>query len=129
MNAVRWLSAGGASPAALRELVAATGPLPQSYLDLLACSDGGEVSLSVSPFTLCLDSAEVALSYWKSGTYNELDVFVFGGDGGGILLAFHIAKPNQWPVVEFDPIDAEGSMKLVAPDFESLLKLIRGHVL
>jgi hypothetical protein len=127
MKTVRWLSAGGASPDALRELVAAVGPLPQTYLDLLACGDGGEVSLSVSPFTLCLDSAEDALSYWKSGTYTEMDVFVFGGNGGGILLAFYIGKPDQWPVVEFDPIDAEGSMKLVTPDLESLLELVQGH--
>jgi hypothetical protein len=98
--------------------------LPASYLSLLALGNGGEVGLSVSPLTLCLDSAEVALEYWRSGIYTISGVFVFGGNGGGELLAFDLRNAGEWPVVAFDPIDPEGSIEVVAPDFDGLLALV-----
>lgn len=119
-----WLVAGGASQEVLRELQAEIGPLPPSYLALLAIGNGGEVGLSVSPLVLCVDSAQVALDYWRSGTYTMSGVFVFGGNGGGCLLAFDLRQAGEWPVVAFDPIDPEGSIEAVAPDFDGLLALI-----
>jgi hypothetical protein len=119
-----WLVANGASQDVLRELQEAVGPLPAAYLSLLALGNGGEVGLSVSPLTLCLDSAEVALEYWRSGTYTMSGVFVFGGNGGGELLAFDLRNAGEWPVVAFDPIDPEGSIEVVAPDFDGLLALV-----
>jgi hypothetical protein len=119
-----WLVANGASQDVLRELQEAVGPLPAAYLSLLALGNGGEVGLSVSPLTLCLDSAEVALEHWRSGTYTMSGVFVFGGNGGGELLAFDLRNAGEWPVVAFDPIDPEGSIEVVAPDFDGLLALV-----
>lgn len=121
---LNWLVAEGASSVVLRELSLKVGPLPNSYLELLVQGNGGEVGLKVSPFNFYLDTAESALDYWKSGTYTTDGVFVFGGDGGGSLLAFDMNTVGKWPVVCFDPIDPEGSMEVVAPDFESLLTLL-----
>lgn len=119
-----WLSSKGASSAVLRDLSSIVGPLPASYLALLRRGNGGEVGLKVSPLNFCLDSAESALHYWKSGTYTASKVFVFGGDGGGSLLAFDLSEPEEWPVVCFDPIDPQGTLTVVAPDFDSLLALV-----
>ncbi len=117
-----WLFPEGASSVVLRELSLKVGPLPNSYLELLGHGNGGEVGLKVSPFNFCLDTAESALDFWESGTYTTTGVFVFGGDGGGSLLAFDLSTAGKWPVVCFDPIDPEGSMETVTSDFESLLE-------
>ena len=122
MNRPSWLAAEGASPQVLRELEAAVGQLPRGYLSLLARGNGGEVGLRVSPFVLCLDSAEAALEYWSGGAYTASGVFVFGGNGGTSLLAFDLRVLGN-PVVEFDPIDPKGSMARVADNFEALLEL------
>ena len=119
-----WLSHEGASPELLGELSSNVGPLPAPYLELLRRGNGGEVRLKVSPLNFCLDSAESALDYWQSGAYTATSVFVFGGNGGGSLLAFDLSAPGKWPVVCFDPIDPEGSLEVVAPDFESFLALV-----
>lgn len=119
-----WLSPEGAPKAVLQELSSKVGPLPDSYLRLLAQGNGGEVGLTVMPLNFCLDSAESALDYWQSGKYTASGVFVFGSDGGGSYLAFDLSNPEKWPVVCFDPIDPEGSMEVVAPGFESFLALV-----
>ena len=124
MNATRpWLYEVPASAEALRDLRALDEHLPTAYLDLLQQGNGGEVGLRVNPFMLCLDSAEDALSYWRSGTYTVEGVFVFGGNGGGALLAFDLRSPDQRPIVFFDPIDPEGSMQVLAADFTGFLAL------
>lgn len=87
--------------------------------------NGGEVDLRVSPFVFCLDPAESAIDYWRSGTYTRDGVFVFGGNGGGDLLAFDLRIPGEWPVVCFDPIDPEGSIEQIASGFEGLLALVK----
>ncbi len=86
-----WLFSEGASSTVLRELSLKVGSLPNSYLELLGQGNGGEVGLKVSPFNFCLDTAESALDYWKSGTYTTNGVFVFGCDGGGSLCAFDLS--------------------------------------
>src|SRR4051812_42615580 len=87
-RAFTWLVSPGASSDALNELVLEAGPLPRSYLECLRLGNGGEVGLRVSPWNMCLYSAESALDYWRSGTYTTQQVFVFGSSGGGDLLAF-----------------------------------------
>jgi SMI1 / KNR4 family (SUKH-1) len=123
----RWLSSEGASPQVLAELRSAVGALPQAYIELLSRGNGGEVELRCKPLVLCLDPAESALDYWRSGTYTKAGVFVFGGDGGGELLAFDLSVPGKCPVICFDPIDPDGSTEVVAADFESLLAHVREH--
>jgi hypothetical protein len=118
-----WLYEVPAAAEVLRELRSVVERLPDAYLGLLQQGNGGEVGLQVNPFMLCLDSAEDALSYWRSGTYTADGVFVFGGNGGGALLAFDLRSPDRLPVVFFDPIDPEGSMEVLAADFTGLLAL------
>lgn len=122
-----WLLPQGASEEVLKELQSSVVGLPASYLDLLRVGNGGEVGLSVSPYTLCLDSAEDALAYWKSGTYTIQQVFVFGGNGGGELLAFDMRQSGTCPVVSFDPIDPDGSLEQIAPSFEQFIALVEGE--
>jgi len=122
-----WLNSKGASSEVLAELTTAVGALPASYLHLLSRGNGGEASLQKAPFTLCIDSAESALEYWSSGTYTAAQVFVFGGDEGGLLFAFDLRTPGEWPVVEFDPIDPEASMRTIAAGFEHLLAEVARH--
>jgi hypothetical protein len=127
-NAVpSWLFPEGASAEVLTKLETEVGALPRSYLDTLRLGNGGEAGLTVDPFNLCLEPAEAALDYWRSGTYPLSGVFVFGGNGGGSLLAFEMNIPGEWPIVSFDPIDPQGSIKEIAPDFESLLDLVGGR--
>ena len=115
----------GASPDALRALQVEVGSLPNPYLELLRLGNGGEVGLSVHPLLFCLDPVESALDYWRSGTYTMKGIFVFGSNGGGEYLAFDLRTPGKWPVVSFDPIDPEGSIRQVAADFESFLSLVK----
>ncbi|HEX8670484.1 MAG TPA: SMI1/KNR4 family protein [Longimicrobium sp.] len=119
-----WLSPEGAAEGVLRELQSAVSGLPAGYLDLLRLGNGGEVGLTVSPFNLCLDSAEDALDYWNSGTYPMNGVFVFGGDGGGSALAFDMRGSMPCPVISFQLIGPDGSVEQVAPSWESFLTLI-----
>lgn len=116
-----WLNPDGASPHLIEELVAAVGPLPASYTELLQRGNGGEVGLVCSPFNLCLDSVESALDYWRSGTYTKEGVLVFATTGGGTYFAFVLSEDGKRPVICFDPISPEDSTKPVAADFEGLL--------
>lgn len=119
-----WLSPDGASEEVLRELQTVASGLPSGYLDLLRLGNGGEVGLTVSPFNLCLDSAEDALDYWNSGTYPMDGVFIFGGNGGGSALAFDMRGSTPYPVISFQLIGPEDSVEQVAPGWEAFLTLI-----
>lgn len=121
-----WLFPQAASEEVLQELQSTFVGLPDSYIDLLRLGNGGEVGLPVNPYNLCLDPAEDALAYWKSGTYMIKDAFVFGCNGSGDLLALDIQRSGNYPVVCFDPIDPEGSIAQIAPDFEQFIALVEG---
>jgi hypothetical protein len=121
-----WLLSQGASEEVLEELQSSVAGLPASYLDLLRLGNGGEVGLTLNPYTLCLDFAEDALAYWNSGTYTIQEAFVFGGNGGGNLLAFDMRQSGICSVVCFDPIDPEGSIEQIAPSFEQFIAMVDG---
>ncbi|HEY0311582.1 MAG TPA: SMI1/KNR4 family protein [Allosphingosinicella sp.] len=123
-----WYRLDGASAqtvAALRS--AAPDELPETYLQLLSVSNGGEGPLPVSPFNLCLDSAEEVMARLASGNYGQSDLdgfLIFGGNGGGEYLAFDVRQGEQWPVVTIDMVAGPSSAEIVAPDFERFLDLI-----
>lgn len=117
----------GASEKVLKELQSTVVGLPASYRDLLRLGNGGKVGLSVNPYILCLDPSEDAVAYWKSGTYTIQEFFVFGGNGGGELLALDMRQSGNCPVVCFDPIDPEGSIEQIAPSFEQFIALVDGE--
>jgi hypothetical protein len=124
-----WFKYPGASPDVLDALRAGAGvELPKEYFDLLAFSNGGEGPISVSPYTLCLDSAEDALKYKVERTYEEFfpGFFVFGSNGGGAYIAFDVRSRKPWPVVAIDMtnIDLRESVEFIANDFASFLTLV-----
>ncbi|NNE64148.1 MAG: hypothetical protein HKN34_08695 [Gammaproteobacteria bacterium] len=49
------------------------------------------------------------------------NVFVFGGDGGGILFESDMRRLGHFSGISFDPIDTEGSTEEVASNFGELL--------
>lgn len=107
---------------------AAPFPLPESYINLLANSDGGEGPLCVQPDWLILYSAEEVTEIETSETFNGFfpGYFVIGGNGGGEAIALTQDKDGNEKVVFFDManIDLEENVEELAPSFEELISLI-----
>jgi hypothetical protein len=122
-----WVGNKGASAEALEALrVAAPRHLPVDYYQLLEFSDGGECPLSAPPFNFCLDSVDMASDVEQIAIFNRIapSLFVFGSDGGGQLFAFDLHGAEPWPIVTFDGVDPDGSIKTVASSFTEFLKLV-----
>lgn len=123
-----WYRMEGASAQVLEALrQAAPDELPESYLQFLRLSDGGEGPLPVNPFNLCLDPASEVLARLADRSYGqaEFDGFlIFGGNGGGEYLAFDMRQGVPWPVVTIDMVAGRASASLVAPDFDRFTDLI-----
>jgi hypothetical protein len=124
----QWQSVPGAPANLLHELSAvAPVSLPESYYQLLRFSDGGEGPLPVNPYNICLDaSAEVieGIRTQNSGRSDLNGFLVFGGNGGGELLAFDIRDQDPWPIVTIDMVAGARSAETVAPDFDAFLGLM-----
>jgi len=118
-----WFRVDGAKAedlARLRE--AAPSGLPSRYLDVLAYSNGGEGSLGVAPFNLCLDPASTVTEAIcsRNGGQPELDGFIiFGSDGGGEYLAFDTRHGVSWPVVAIEMVSGRQSAQVIAPHFDA----------
>ncbi|MFZ6801352.1 SMI1/KNR4 family protein [Undibacterium sp. Di24W] len=124
-----WFRNPGASNDALQSLRVVAGVnLPVEYFELLEYSNGGEGSLPISPFNLCLDSAEDATNNKVEKIYEEFfpGFFVFGGSGGGDFIAFDLRSSEPWPIVAIDMtnINLAESVDLIAKDFPTFLALI-----
>jgi hypothetical protein len=124
-----WYKNSGASSEALKVLRASVDVyLPNEYFELLAYSNGGEGTLSVSPFNFCLDSAEDAAKNKKEKIYDEFfsGFFVFGGSGGGDYIAFDLRASQPWQIVAIDMtnIDLTESVDFIAKDFATFLTLV-----
>jgi hypothetical protein len=123
-----WHRSLGASESALTELrAAAPQVLPEEYYLLLRLSNGGEGLLPVGPFNFVLDAVEVVLDPWQISYYAQIapDMFVFGSNGGGELVAFDLrGKSPPWPIVYFDAIAPEESVQSVAENFTAFVSLI-----
>jgi hypothetical protein len=123
-----WHAAPPAPVRLLEELrSAAPVELPDSYYRLLSFSDGGEGPLPVNPFNLCLDASNQVIEALRTQNRGkgELPEFVvFGGNGGGELLAFDIRGEAPWPVVTMDMVAGDQSVELVAATFDEFLELV-----
>lgn len=123
-----WYPAPPAARDRLEQLrQAAWVELPESYYRLLSFSDGGEGPLPILPYNLCLDDSGLVVEAIQTGNHGrrELDGFVvFGGDGGGNLLAFDARGPSPWSIVAIDMVAGLESTEPVAPDFDAFLDLI-----
>ena len=126
-----WYRSPGASETALNALRAvAPQVLADEYYQLLRWSNGGEGPLPVSPFNFVLDAVEVALDSLQISYYAQSapDMFVFGSNGAGELVAFDLrADSPPWPVVCFDAIAPQESVERIAENFTAFISLVGEH--
>jgi len=124
-----WHKVAGAPPATLAQLrTIAPVPLPESYLSLLAFSNGGEGPLPVQPLWFCLYPAEEVIEIERAGSFREFfpNLFVIGGNGGGEAIALDLRRGAPYPLVSFDMtnIDLAESIWPIALSFDAALELI-----
>ena len=118
-----WTKVPAVSEDSVDLLQAAIGvELPIEYLELLRFSNGGEGPLPEPYCVFCLDQAEYACRPENVHLYPGW--FVFGGNGGIELFALDLTGTPPWPVLAFDGIDPEGSVRRVADDFGKFLELV-----
>ena len=118
-----WTKVPGASEVAVNLLRAAAGiELPGEYVELLRFSNGGEGPLPDPYYVFCLDQAEYASHPENVSRFP--DWFVFGGNGGLELFALDLTGTCPWPVLAFDGIDPDGSVRRVADDFGKFLEFV-----
>ena len=124
-----WYGNAPAESGALDRLRNIAGiSLPQNYLAFLAWSNGGEGPLGIEPGYIVIDSAEDAATQKEQKLFEEFfsGFFMFGGNGGGELLAFDLRADEPWPIVMIDMtnIDLKESVVRIADNFHDLLKHI-----
>lgn len=125
----KWLNRPGASASAVQQLKQALAvELPEAYFDLLSYSNGGEGPLPRHPLRCCLDPAEVVTTNWRKKAFEQFfpGFVVFGGNGGGELLAFDIRDCEPWAVMTIDmtDINLEESVVPVATTFTDFLDML-----
>jgi hypothetical protein len=102
-------------------------PLPESYLQLLAVTNGGEGDLGVEPGWISFWSAEEVLDLNQSYELAQHvpGLFGIGSNGGGELIALDSREELPFPVVAipFSPLDAEDAM-VIAPNFDALVSFL-----
>ena len=124
-----WTGNAGASEGHLKRLIEiAPTQLPQSYLDLLRETDGGEGPLPVDPWNFCLDPSKAVADLEQKGSQKAhfAKLFVIGGNGGGQAFALDLRLNGRMPVVMFDMcnFDLQESIIEVAESFDDFLPLI-----
>lgn len=124
-----WRKAPGASLDEIAQL-SAVSPirLPESYLQLLRFSNGGEGPLAVQPLWLQLYPIKEVIWTETSSTFSEdfPKLFAIGGNGGGEAIALDFRGPEPYPLVSFDMtnIDLSESIQTIATSFDAALELI-----
>jgi len=101
--------------------------LPESYLTLLAFSNGPEGPLGVRPGWFQIWPAEQVLELNKG--YGVPDYipgfFGFGGNGGGEFFAFKIQSKQPYPIVMIPCVTMdERDAIVIAQDFDELISLM-----
>lgn len=124
-----WLAKPGASQAELQALQDGLSvELPESYVALLALTNGGEGPLAVQPYHFALDEADYVLRTAQSGRLEEFfpGFLVFGSNGGGEYIALDARGQAPWPVVALDMTngDLDETVLAIAPDFDTFLDLV-----
>ena len=118
----------GASEDALTALVReAPIDLPNSYIEQLRASDGGEGDICAQPGWICFWPAAAILDLNRDyGVAENLPgFFAFASDGGGEILVFDIRKGPPFPIVAVPfVVMAEEDAKRVAESFDELRSMI-----
>ena len=125
----QWLKRPGASTSSIQELKQTLSiELPDAYFDLLSFSNGGEGPLPCQPLNCCLDSAETVTKNWREKAFEAFfsGFVVFGGNGGGELLAFDVRDRKPWAIVAIDManINLDESVVPVAATFDEFLAML-----
>lgn len=98
--------------------------LPQSYLQLLAISDGTEGDLGIEPGWFQLWEAEKVAENNQDYCVNEFlpGFWGFGGNGGGELFAFRMndGEPYAVYLIPFIPMEEKRAV-LIADSFDSFI--------
>ena len=101
--------------------------LPESYLNWLGQSNGGEGDLSVAPGWYQLWPVEEVLELNQSYEVQENlpGFFGFGSNGGGELFAFDVRSPKQFKVfmIPFIVMNEKDAVE-IASDFASFVAAI-----
>lgn len=123
-----WHREPPAEPDAVQTLLLQSGvDLPESYIQFLKFSNGGEGELGVSPGWFALWPAEEVLELNKGfGVQKWLpNFFGFGSNGSGELLAFDTRKTRPWSIyaVPFDVLEEEAAL-VVADSFAVFVEAI-----
>lgn len=122
---IEWYKSEGATDFELAELQRHVNfELPQAYIELLQFSNGGEGSLKVQPLYFVLDSVENVISYLESEASSAYPgYFIFGGNGGGELLAI---QQKTGLVVSIDSCNSNiEEIVFVANSFSEFLELVQ----
>jgi hypothetical protein len=118
----------GAEEAAIQKLIAAAEvALPPEYVEYLRIVNGGEGDLAVDPGWFQIWPADQVVELNSAYELRKYlpGFFGIGSSGGGELLAFDARSEPPWPVVMIPFIAMEeAEAEQVAPDFESLVRLM-----
>lgn len=99
--------------------------LPESFLNLLRFSNGGEGDIALPPLIFRLDEVQEIINLRKNEFYkNEFPNYLFfGGNGGLEMIAFDLRK-MPYAIVMIDPIAGEESAIEIAPNITEFIKAI-----
>jgi hypothetical protein len=120
----KWHRCDPASSENIKALTQAVQfPLPESYLEFLKISNGGEGILGIEPGWFQIWSASEVIELNRAYSIDEFipGFFGFGSNGGEELLALKIIKPDA-PVfmIPFIPL-SESEAQQIAPNFDAFL--------
>ncbi len=123
-----WFGYPGANAAALKTLRSLMpSEVPDSYLELLALSDGGEGPLPVQPYSVCLDDVSTMLANiceeWHADWLRQ-GFFVIGGNGGGELIAFDVRSPGTQSLVSIDLVAGAASAETVVDTWAGFVNIL-----
>lgn len=99
---------------------------PDSYINLLMFSNGGEGELALPPLWLQLFDIQFVIQFWQDSHYRKEFpyLFFFASNGGLESIAFNMEGQEPWPIVMVDCIAGLESAKQIANNIEEFIQAI-----
>lgn len=119
-----WFAGLPASEEAIKRLQhAAPGILPDEYISLLRCCNGGEGPLALPSLYLLLYEAEYATEVNQSADQHESypGHFVIGSNGGLETIPFDTRAIEPWPIVMYDAVAGIKTDVIIAKNMEEFI--------
>lgn len=100
--------------------------IPQSYVDFLTFSNGGEWEFAVTPYLFVANSAEEVIKEADEFTEFFPNFLMIGSNGAGEYIAFDLRQSDSLPVVALDMMNCDliESVCPIAEDFSSFLDIL-----